>query len=130
MTPRINRNGQFGSTAATLLVAYLFILQGLAAGVVTHSRGSGLFADTLCLSKGSGPLDGGNGGPIRPSRHGDACCVVHCATLGGATAPSPFTGETPPALSYVAAKLAFAHALSGSEPATPPLGSRAPPALT
>lgn len=125
----MNRNGHFGSTAATLLVAYLFILQGLAAGIVTSSHGSGLFADTLCLSKGSSPLDGGSGGPIRRSRHGDACCVVHCVSMGGATGLSPFIGETPPALSYVAAKLAFAHALSGAEPATPPLGSRAPPVL-
>lgn len=123
------RNGQFGSTAATLLVAYLFILQGLAAGVVTSSRGEGLFADSICLSKGSGPLDGGTGGPIRSSRHGDACCVVHCASLGGATAPASITADTPPTLSYVSAKLAFAQGLSGSEPATPPLGSRAPPTL-
>jgi hypothetical protein len=128
MTPRTSRNGHFGSTAATLLVAYLFLLQGLAAGV-TSARGAALFADAICLSKGPGSLDGGTGAPIRPSRHGDACCVVHCASLGGATAPSPFTGETPPALSYVEAKLAFSHALSGSEPATPPLGSRAPPVL-
>lgn len=126
----MTRNGQFGSTAATLLVAYLFILQGLAAGVVTSARGEGLFADSICLSKGSGPLDGGTGGPIRSSRHGDACCVVHCVSLGGATPPAPFTGEFPPALSHVAASLAFAQGLAGSEPATPPLGSRAPPALT
>jgi len=130
MTPRTTRNRHFGSTAATLLVAYLLVLQGIAAGAVTSARGSALFADAICLSKGSGSLDGDGGAPIRPTRHGDACCVVHCATMGGAATPSPFTGETPPALSYVEARLAFSHALSGSEPATPPLGSRAPPVLT
>lgn len=129
MIPRSDRSQHFGSTAATLLVAYLLILQGIAAGAVTSARGSALFADAICLSKSSGPLDGAPGAPIRPSRHGDACCVFHCASLAGATAPSPFIGETPPALSYIEAKLAFDHALSGSEPATPPLGSRAPPAL-
>jgi len=51
------------------------------------------------------------------------------AGFGGASAPSPFVGETPPALSYMEAKLAFEHALPNSEAATPPLGSRAPPAL-
>jgi hypothetical protein len=129
MTAWNDRTRHFGSTAATLLVAYLLVLQGIAAGVVTSARGSALFADAICLSKSSGPLDGGPGTPIRPTRHGDACCVFHCASLGGAAAPSPFVGETPPALSYVEAKLAFEHALSGSEAATPPLGSRAPPSL-
>lgn len=130
MNPRSEKTRHFGSTAATLLVAYLLLLQGMAAGVVTSARGAALFADSICLSKSSGPLDSAPGAPIRPSRHGDsACCVFHCASLGGATAPSPFVGETPPAPSHVEAKLAFDHALLGSEAATPPLGSRAPPAL-
>lgn len=130
MTPRNDRTRHFGSTAATLLVAYLLILQGLAAGAATSARGAALFADSICLGKASGPADSGPGAPIRPSRHGDtACCVVHCASMGGAMAPSPFIGETPPALSYIAAKLAYEHGLPGSEAATPPLGSRAPPVL-
>lgn len=128
MDPRSERTRHFGSTAATLLVAYLLVLQGIAAGVVTSARGSALFADAICLSKSSGPLDG-PAAPIRPARHGDACCVIHCASIGGATAPSPFIGETPPALTYVEAKLAFDHALPNTEAATPPLGSRAPPSL-
>jgi hypothetical protein len=129
MTPISDRKRHFGSTAATLLVAYLLILQGLAAGAVSSARGAALFSDTICLSKASGPMDGAPGAPIRPSRHADACCVFHCASMGGATAPSQFVGETPPALSYIEARLAFDHALRGSEAATPPLGSRAPPAL-
>jgi hypothetical protein len=130
MIPASEKRRHFGSTAATLLAAYLLILQGLAAGAVTSARGAALFSDTICLSKASGPIGDAPGAPIRPSRHGDAaCCVIHCASMGGATAPSPFVGETPPALTYVEAKLAFDHALPGSEAATPPLGSRAPPAL-
>ncbi|PPD43894.1 MAG: hypothetical protein CTY15_08590 [Methylocystis sp.] len=128
MNPRGEKTRHFGTTAATLLVAYLLMLQGIAAGVVTSARGAELFADAICVSKGSGPLDG-PAAPIRPTRHGDACCVFHCTSLGGATTPSPFVGETPPALNYVEAKLAFDHALPGSEVATPPLGSRAPPSL-
>ncbi|WP_457798824.1 DUF2946 family protein [Methylocystis sp. S23] len=126
MNPRSEKTRHFGSTAATLLVAYLLILQGIAAGAVTSARGAALFADAICLSKASAPLDGA---PIRPSRHGDACCVVHLAGFGGAAAPSPFVGEIPPALTYVEARLAFEHALPNAEAATPPLGSRAPPGL-
>jgi hypothetical protein len=129
MNPRGTKIRHVGSTAATLLVAYLLVLQGIAAGVVTSARGSALFADAICLSQNAGALDSAPGAPIRPSRHGDACCVLHCASLGGASAPSPFIGEPPPALTYVAAKSAFEHAPPNCEAATPPLGSRAPPAL-
>lgn len=129
MTARSDRTRHFGSAAATLLVAYLLVLQGIAAGVVTSARGAALFADAICLSKSAGPLEHTPGTPIRPSRHADACCVFHCASLGGAASPSPFVGETPPPLSYVEAKLAFDHALPNAGAATPPLGSRAPPAL-
>ncbi|QGM97355.1 DUF2946 family protein [Methylocystis parvus] len=129
MNPRSENSRHFGSTAATLLVAYLLILQGIAAGAVASTRGAALFADAICLSKSSGALDGAPGAPIRSSRHGDACCVVQMAGFGGAAAPSPFIGETPPALTYVEARLAFGHALPSAEAATPPLGSRAPPVL-
>lgn len=129
MSPRSDKNRHFGSTAATLLVAYLLVLQAVAAGAVTSARGAALFADAICQSKASGALDGAPGAPIRTSRHGDACCVVHMASFGGAAAPSPFVGETPPALSYIEARLAFERALPNAEAATPPLGSRAPPAL-
>ncbi len=128
MNPRNARTRHFGSTAATLLVAYLLVLQGIAAGAITSARGAALFADAICLSKSSGPLDS-PAAPIRPSRHGDACCVIHCVAFGGATAPSPFVGETPPALSFVEAKLAYDNALTEAKAATPPLGSRAPPTL-
>jgi hypothetical protein len=129
MNPRSDKNRHFGSTAATLLVAYLLVLQAIAAGAVTSPRGAALFADAICQSKASGALDSAPGAPIRPSRHGDACCVVHMASFGGAATPSPFVGEIPPPLSYIEARLAFGHALSHTEAATPPLGSRAPPAL-
>lgn len=129
MNARLDRTRHFGSTAASLLVAYLLILQGIAAGAVVSARGSALFADSICLSKSSGPLQGAPGAPIRPSRHGDACCVVQMAGFGGATAPSPFIGERPPALSHVAARLAFERDIPIAEAATPPLGSRAPPVL-
>jgi len=118
---------RFGPTAVTLLVAYLLVLQSLAVGVSSGARGSGLFVDAICLSKSSGPLDRNPATPARHSRH-DGCCVYHGASVGGA-APSPFVGEPPPSLSYVKVKLAFDNASVRSDPATPPLGARAPPSL-
>jgi hypothetical protein len=124
------RTWQCGSTAVTLLVAYLFVLQGFAVGVSFSQRAPGLFASTICFDKSSQPLSGDPSTPARRVRHGgDACCVVHCASLGGATAASPFVGETPPAASYSTIKLAFDETSLWPEAATPPLGSRAPPVL-
>lgn len=129
MNPRSEaRSWQFGPTAVTLLVAYLLVLQGLAVGVSSGVRGAGLFADAICLSKSSGPLDNNPAAPARHSRH-DGCCVFHSASPGGAATPSPFVGEPPPSLSYIEIKLAFDGTQLRSDAATPPLGSRAPPAL-
>lgn len=117
--------------AAALLLAYLLVLQGLVFGVSTSARGAALFSGQVCLSKSSGPLDGGGdpAAPTRRARHGDSCCVFHSAAFGAATAPSPFIGEAPPALAYVEIRLAYDESRARSEPATPPLGSRAPPSI-
>ncbi|MGD9542686.1 MAG: DUF2946 family protein [Methylocystis sp.] len=121
---------QYGSTAVTLLVAYLFVLQGLAVGASFSGRAPGLFGGAICFNKSSGPLSGDPATPARPARHGgDVCCVMHCASLGGATAASPFVGETPPPAAYSTIKLAFDESFLRPEAATPPLGSRAPPVL-
>ncbi len=120
---------QFGSTAVTLLVAYLLVLQGLAIGVSFSGGASGLFANAVCFDKSSGPLSGDPATPARPTRHGDVCCIVHCASLGGATAASSFVGETFPSASYSTLKLAFDETALFPEASTPPLGSRAPPIL-
>lgn len=122
------RNLRLGSTAATLLVAYLLVLQGFAVGVAGGGRGAtGLFANAICFSKTSSRLAGDPATPARPARQGDVCCVAHFAPLGGGPAASPFTGETPPSASYATIKLAFDETLLRAEAATPPLGSRAPP---
>jgi len=129
MNPRSEaRNWQFGPTALTLLVAYLLVLQGLAVGVSSGVRAPGFFADAICLSKSSSPLGNNPATPARHTRH-DGCCVFHSAAPGGSAAPSPFVGEPPPSLSYIEIKLAFDDSRLRSDPATPPLGSRAPPSL-
>lgn len=121
---------QCGSTAVTLLVAYMLVLQGFAIGVSFSGRTPGLFANAICFSKSSGPLSDDPSTPVRPARQGgDVCCVVHCASLGGATAASPFVGETAPSASYATIKLAFGEDSLRPEASTPPLGSRAPPVL-
>lgn len=116
--------------AAALLLAYLLVLQSIAFGVSTSARGAALFSGQICLSKTSGPLGGGDPAtPARPVRHADTCCVFHSAGFGAATTPSPFVGEPPPALSYVEVRLAYDEAGIRADPATPPLGSRAPPSF-
>ena len=132
MNPRgETKNWRLGPAAA-LLLAYLLVLQSIAFGVSTSARGAALFSGQICVSKSSGPLDSGGGDPTAPARrmrHGDTCCVFHSAGFGAATTPSPFVGEPPPVLSYVAARLAYDETQARREPATPPLGSRAPPTI-
>lgn len=119
---------QVGSTTATLLVAYLFVLQGLAVGVTTVRSPSGLFANAICLTNAPGD-EKAPATPARSSRHGDVCCVLQCGALGAAAAAAPFVGAIPPALSYVEVKPAFDATVVRADAATPPLGSRAPPSL-
>lgn len=118
----------YGRTAVSLFVFYMLILQGLIASAAWATPTSGPYADAICISKTSNPIDGGPAAPARHSRH-DACCVFHAASFGAGAAQSPFIGETPPSLFYIEKPLAFDDARGRYEPATPPLGSRAPPSL-
>ena len=121
---------QCASSAATLLVAYLLVLQGFAIGVSFSGRTSGLFANSICFSKASAPLAGDPATPARPARQGgDACCVAHCASFGGATAAADFVGGNHPPASFSTIQLAFGESSLSLEASTPPLGSRAPPVL-
>ncbi len=119
---------QYGRTAVSLFVFYMLILQGLISSAALATPSAGLLTDAICISKASSPIDGN---PVAPARHGrhDACCVYHAAGFGAAPAQSPFIGETPPSLFYIEKQLAFDEAPWRNEPATPPLGSRAPPSL-
>jgi hypothetical protein len=120
------RPSQFSSAAATLLVAYLLVLQGLALGVTSGRNTGGLAANAICFNKASTPI-GDNQSPARPARHGDICCVFHVA-LGGATGVSPFIGELP-ATGYRLVNRGFDSTDVRRNAATPPLGSRAPPSF-
>jgi hypothetical protein len=121
-----NKSWQFGPASATLLVAYLLVLQGLAVGFAVGAK-SGLFTGPICLSKGDGVLGTGPSAPARSSHSSDdVCCILHCSGMGDATIPG-FVSQISP-LRFVAEKLTPFSAQDGlARPATPPLGSRAPP---
>jgi hypothetical protein len=128
MIARTDKRWELGPTALTLLVAYLLVLQGIAVGVASGQRStSGLYANSTCFSRSANSLDGDPSTPARPARHGDICCVFHCAGFGATGPVSSFVVETPPA-SFAEIKLAFDERGAIAETATPPLGSRAPPA--
>ena len=71
----------YGRTAVSLFVFYMLILQGLIASAAWATPTSGPYADAICISKASNPIDGGPAAPARHSRH-DACCVFHAASFG------------------------------------------------
>jgi hypothetical protein len=129
MIARKDRSWQFGPTTVTLLVAYMLVLQGLAVIVASGARsaGSGLLANSICLTKSQSPL-GGSNAPAAPSHHSDVCCVLHCSGFGPAPA-ADFAGDAPPPPLALASILLPSDQPAGPSPAaTPPLGSRAPPA--
>ena len=128
MNGRNDRFWQFGPTAATLLVAYLLVLQGIAVGVGSSARAAsaGLFANGVCLTKSEAP----GGDPAVPARAGhrfDICCVFHSADLGSA-APPQAPGAVAPPRTFTDLRPATDRSAEVAVVATPPLGARAPPA--
>jgi hypothetical protein len=123
-----DRTRRYGPTAATLLAAYMLVLQGLAGGfAVTKLGATGLFGGSICFDKSDTPLDRST--PARPSRHSDsACCVFHAAGVGGASADGVFWDETPVRVGKTQARDLSSHVGVLSRQATLPVGSRAPPA--
>jgi hypothetical protein len=127
VTQQTDKTWQYGQTAATLLVAYLFVLQGLAAGLTIGARsGQSAFVNAICLSARSGATDDKSQSP-RTGSHGlHACCVQHCSgfdegVLGDTAAP------TAPPLVFASALSplrAFGHV---SRRDILPVGARAPP---
>ncbi|MCX7899372.1 MAG: hypothetical protein N2444_04700, partial [Methylocystis sp.] len=95
------RGWEFGPSAATLVLAYLLVLQGVFAGAMSL-RAANAFGAAICLSKASGPLNDNPVAPRAPMRHGEKCCVFHSAAGGSPPALHPFAGEPPRALNFVA----------------------------
>ena len=84
MTQQNDKSWQYGQTAATLLVAYLLVLQGLTAGLVVGARaGQSVLGSTICLTAKTAAADESSQGPGAPAHGMDACCVQHCTGLDG-----------------------------------------------
>ncbi len=128
MTPRGDKIWQFRPAAATLLAAYLLVLQGLTGGLTGAARygGIGLFGSSICFNKSETPLD--RSIPARPSRHSDACCVFHCGDGGGGGTATAFWDETPDTVGKTQARQLALVASAPQRQSTPPVGARAPPA--
>ncbi len=128
MIMRREKTWHFGSTAATLLAAYMLVLQGVAGGIVGTAKfgGVGLFGNAICFNKAETPLDRST--PARPGRqHSDACCVFHCSSFGGGTASNAFWDETPVRVGKTQARLLSNETGVRLRRSTLPVGSRAPP---
>jgi hypothetical protein len=129
MTSRIEKLRQFGP-AATLLVAYLLVLQGLAVGFATNGRAaaSGLFGNSICLTTPEAARNSDPAAPARSASHKDSCCIFHCSGMGVAPEPG-CSGETPRSSVDGAATPPLGHLVALATPRSSPLGSRAPPAI-
>lgn len=116
-----------GSTTATLLVAYMLVLQGLVVGIALgpQSGRAGLVANAICATKGETVPGGEPALPGRSRSHADHCCVVHCS---GAGVPPGSAWEEPPArVAHREVAWSGAAMDAFSPRPTLPVGSRAPP---
>jgi hypothetical protein len=126
--PIAPKTWQFNTAPATLLAAYLLVLQGIALGfaVGVSPGSSGLFSGSICFSRGGAPSQANPSAPARSSHQSDVCCVIHCSGFGDATVAGPVS-PMPPIQSIAEILTPFSVQHGFGRPATPPLGSRAPP---
>lgn len=126
VTQQTDKSWQYGQTAATLLVAYLLVLQGIALGVTIGARaGQGALGSAVCLTARAA-VDSRSEAP-RPASHGfEICCLQHCSGLDSGAVGTAAGYEAPVAAyaSLVSPPLELA-ALPRRE--VLPLGARAPP---
>ena len=120
----------FGTRSAPLFVAYLFVLQSLAIGLVSPVQAlrAGGFTSGACIQSVD---DRAPGVPAAPRPAGgqshDQCCVFHGA--GAGMAPPETTVRLPPVPCGLPADWPAPEVAAVSLWPTLPVGSRAPPAL-
>jgi hypothetical protein len=124
MIPASDRLRQMRPRAATLLAAYMLVLQGLALG---FANGATSGYGQVCLTGARTAERNAPATPSRPSPHSDLCCVVHCSGLDGAALAAAFGGDSPRLASHRDAPSLAANEPPRSVRAMFPLGSRAPP---
>jgi hypothetical protein len=90
VTQQSDKSWQYGQTAATLLVAYLLVLQGIALGLSIGARaGQGALSGAVCLTARES-VDNRSQAPRSATQGMDACCLQHCSGLdGGVVAAAP-----------------------------------------
>jgi hypothetical protein len=129
VTQQNDKSRQYGQTAATLLVAYLLVLQGLAAGLVVGARaGQNVLGSAICLTAKTSSVDEGSQGPRAPAHGMDACCVQHCTGLDGGVVGGFAELDAPPS-PEVGILLPLRESGGHKRLAQLPVGARAPPAL-
>ena len=120
----------FGARTAPLFVAYLFVLQSLAVGLVSPVAAlrAGGFASAACIQSSEEPAPGVPNAP-RPTggQSHDQCCVFHGA--GAGMAPPDTAAKLPPASHGTPADWPAPALAAVSLWPTLPVGSRAPPAF-
>ena len=116
---------QVGSTTASLLVASLLVLQGLALVFAINLRGeAGLSANSICVTKGDAQADDPSA-PAPRRAHADQCCVFHCS--GGGVPPTSSWEEALARISHAQDAWSGEETDAFSPRQTLPVGSRAPP---
>jgi hypothetical protein len=127
VTQQSDKSRQYGQTAATLLVAYLLVLQGLAAGLVIGARaGQSALGSAICVTAKA--VDERSQGPRAPAHGLDACCVQHCTGLDGGVIGS-FAELEPPHAPEAGILLPLRESSGHKRLAQLPVGARAPPVL-
>jgi hypothetical protein len=118
----------FGTRSAPLFVAYLFVLQSLAIGLVSPigALRAGGFASGACIQSVDDSAPGVPGAP-RPTggQSHDQCCFFHGA--GAGMAPPETAAKLPPAPHGTPADWSAPPLAAISLWPTLPVGSRAPP---
>lgn len=127
MTQQSDKSRQYGQTAATLLVAYLLVLQGLAAGLVVGARAGQNVGSAICLTAKTA-ADENSQGPRAPAHRIDACCVQHCTGLDGGVIGG-FAELDPPHSPEAGLLLPLRESGGHKRLAQLPVGARAPPVL-
>jgi hypothetical protein len=129
MSKRPEKTWQFGSTTASLLVAYLLVLQGFGVGFSIGSRTGqvGLFASAICTNADKQGSDAAPGLPAPSRGHADKCCVFHFS--GAGIPPAYVSGTTFASAAFAQAAWVAENTREPSHRLTLPVGSRAPPSI-
>ena len=114
-----------GSTASSLLVAYLLVLQGVMVAMSGFGALAGPGSGVLCATQGIAEASKDPAAPLETPSHKDLCCVLHCS---GANAPPPSALSLAPPSAVVHESARHRGVAAERSPRLLlPVGPRAPP---